>query len=345
VIRHSTITNNTAPVGQGSGVASYGGTLARTEVHSSIIAGNTNSDVDFTNGPANTFQSNDFNLIGTGNALADFNQPGDQTGVTNPMLGAIADNGGPTMTHALLPASPAIDRGDPVAIGGLGEVPQYDQRGNPFTRVQGGRIDIGAFELQPLPAVFFGDYNQNGEVDAADYVVWRKTLGTNVAAYSSADGDGDGVIDQDDYGVWRAHFGETLPPPGAGSGAVISSAALAEPTAHKGNVEDGVASGEGTSGEKQAASQRLNPMPVLASASSLFGPYRPTIRSSLGAQRAIFASRRDESLLAWLVSQPGAKEQFEDSVAAETWECEEMRCADDLYMESVEQVFAQLVGN
>jgi hypothetical protein len=224
-------------------------------------------------------------------------------------------------------------------------VPQYDQRGNPFTRVHGGRIDIGAFELQPLPAPFFGDYNQNGEVDAADYVLWRKTLGTNVAAYSGADGDGDGVIDQDDYGVWRAHFGETLPPPGAGSGSAISSAALAGPAAGKGNMEGGVASGEGTSSEKQAASQRLSPMPVVASASWHFGPYRPTIRSSLGAQRAISASRRDESLLAWLVSQPGAKEHFEDSLAAETWECEDMRWADDLHMESVEQVFAQLAGN
>ena len=72
------------------------------------------------------------------------------------------------------------------------------------------RIDIGAFELQPITAHAVGDYNLNGIVDAADYVVWRKTLGTSVAPpFTGADGDGDATIDQDDYGVWRAHFGQT----------------------------------------------------------------------------------------------------------------------------------------
>ena len=41
----------------------------------------------------------------------------------------------------------------------------------------GGRIDIGAFEVQPIPLAAVGDYNQNGIVDAADYVVWRKAMG------------------------------------------------------------------------------------------------------------------------------------------------------------------------
>jgi hypothetical protein len=36
-------------------------------------------------------------------------------------------------------------------------------------------MDIGAFERQPIPPAVFGDYNHNGLVDAADYVVWRKT--------------------------------------------------------------------------------------------------------------------------------------------------------------------------
>jgi hypothetical protein len=52
---------------------------------------------------------------------------------------------GPTLTHALLPGSPAIDRGDP----NFTPPPTYDQRGNPFVRVFDGRIDIGSFELQP----------------------------------------------------------------------------------------------------------------------------------------------------------------------------------------------------
>ena len=144
-------------------------------------------------------------------------------------LGPLADNGGPTMTHALLAGSPAINAGDPAAMASMGGVPQFDQRGAPFTRVSGGRIDIGAIERQPIPAAVFGDYNQNGVVDAADYVVWRNTLGTTgVPAYSGADGDGDTTIDQDDYGVWRAHFGQTVPAVGAGSGAGQASSVVSQ---------------------------------------------------------------------------------------------------------------------
>ena len=65
-----------------------------------------------------------------------------------------------------------------------------------------------------------GDYNLNGVVDAADYTVWRDTLGQAVTAMSGADGDGDGLIDNDDYDVWKSNFGDTLlPGAGAGSGA------------------------------------------------------------------------------------------------------------------------------
>src|SRR5205823_5578499 len=63
---------------------------------------------------------------------------------TNPMLGPLQDNGGPTFTHALLAGSPAIDAGDPAFVG----PPDYDQRGVGFPRVVNGRIDIGAFEVQ-----------------------------------------------------------------------------------------------------------------------------------------------------------------------------------------------------
>jgi hypothetical protein len=73
-----------------------------------------------------------------------------------------------------------------------------------------------------------GDYNGNGAVDAADYVVWRKTLDTSVPNYSGADGNGNGVVDQDDHAVWRAHFGQTLP---AEAGSLVAAAPAApEPT-------------------------------------------------------------------------------------------------------------------
>jgi predicted outer membrane repeat protein len=70
--------------------------------------------------------------------------PGDQTN-TNPLLGPLHDNGGPTFTHALLPGSPAIDAGDPNFI----PPPFNDQRGCSFDRVFNGRVDIGSFETQP----------------------------------------------------------------------------------------------------------------------------------------------------------------------------------------------------
>jgi len=69
-----------------------------------------------------------------------------------------------------------------------------------------------------------GDYNLNGIVDAPDYVVWRRTLGTNVTMFSGADGNGDGMIDNLDYNVWRSHFGETLSP---GSGAIATNDVVA----------------------------------------------------------------------------------------------------------------------
>ncbi len=54
-----------------------------------------------------------------------------------------------------------------------------------------------------------GDFNNNGTVDAADYVVWRNGLGTTYT--------------QNDYNVWRSHFGQT-----AGSGS-LTGGAVPEP--------------------------------------------------------------------------------------------------------------------
>jgi hypothetical protein len=71
------------------------------------------------------------------------NGPGDQIN-TDPMLGPLQGNGGPTFTQALLLGSPAINAGDPNFIG----PPDYDQRGPDFDRVGNARIDIGSFEVQ-----------------------------------------------------------------------------------------------------------------------------------------------------------------------------------------------------
>ncbi len=64
-----------------------------------------------------------------------------------------------------------------------------------------------------------GDYNGNGVVDAADYVVYRATLGTSGAALA-ADGNQNGVIDAGDYDVFRANFGHQA---GSGAGAQFSA--------------------------------------------------------------------------------------------------------------------------
>jgi hypothetical protein len=156
-IKFSTITKNTASDRFGSGVASTGDNSARTKVLSTIISENTNTDVDFFSGTTNSFVSNGYNLIGDagndGNARGAFNQTGDQVATAadpiNPMLGPLADNGGPTKTHALAPDSPAIDKG--VSFGTT-----TDQRG--LTRPSnsptianapgGDGSDIGAFEKQ-----------------------------------------------------------------------------------------------------------------------------------------------------------------------------------------------------
>jgi hypothetical protein len=63
----------------------------------------------------------------------------------DPLLASLADNGGPTRTHALLPDSVAIDAGaNPQGL-------TFDQRGAGFPRVFGAAPDIGAFEVGPRP--------------------------------------------------------------------------------------------------------------------------------------------------------------------------------------------------
>jgi hypothetical protein len=95
-----------------------------------------------------------------------------------------------------------------------------------LTRLSLGRLTIEQ-SLYLLPPVSnSGDYNGNGFLDAGDYLVWRKSLGTTVNRGTAADGDGSGTIDLPDYIYWRSHFG--IP---AGSGSQISgSVAVPEPS-------------------------------------------------------------------------------------------------------------------
>src|SRR4030095_237334 len=113
---NSTITNNTADSDNNS--AGIGGGIAgnsTTTIKNTIVAGNFNEDgasdaADDISGTIDAASS--FNLIGTGGSGGLTNGVNNnKVGVASPGLGALASNGGPTMTHALLATSPAIETG------------------------------------------------------------------------------------------------------------------------------------------------------------------------------------------------------------------------------------------
>jgi hypothetical protein len=80
------------------------------------------------------------------------------------------------------------------------------------TTTSSGMFSLTPF-TPPFPAIA-GDYNDNGTVDAADYVLWRKLLGTNTQLENEGNGVTPGMVTQEDYNTWRANFGKT---PGAGT--------------------------------------------------------------------------------------------------------------------------------
>jgi hypothetical protein len=138
-IFNCTIAANTGKGAFAAGL--YGGfAVAPTSfVQSTIIANNRASGVELDVGSVVGY------TIPGSNNLIMSSQDGTRvpfdTTVEDPLLGPLQDNGGPTRTHALLPGSPAIDRGK-VSSGVA-----CDQRG--FPRVIGGKPDIGAFEFDP----------------------------------------------------------------------------------------------------------------------------------------------------------------------------------------------------
>lgn len=64
-----------------------------------------------------------------------------------------------------------------------------------------------------------GDFNGDGLVDAADYTIWRDSLGaTGLGPYELGDANGDGSVTAADYAIWKSQFGQTLLASGGGSG-------------------------------------------------------------------------------------------------------------------------------
>lgn len=132
-LRLTTVSGNTGTDGN---LSVYGGTI---NLDHTIVANGTPQDLFRDSGTINAVYS----LVEAPGAAINGTNDHNLFGV-DPKLGPLADNGGPTETHALLPGSPAINVGDPL----IPDPPPTDQRGPGFVRIFNGRVDLGSFELQ-----------------------------------------------------------------------------------------------------------------------------------------------------------------------------------------------------
>jgi predicted outer membrane repeat protein len=226
-LEYSTVTANTAG-GVGGGFLNDGVTV---RVVGSIVSGNDANGIP--NNLVGSFDGGGYNLLGDGD---DLQNASDLTGINDPMLGPLANNGGPTLTHVPLPGSPALDGGDPAAASGVSNVPEFDQRGSMFTRVYGSSIDIGSIEAQSSPSscdfngdslcdgpdidqlvveIASGNHNPDFDltgdalVDLNDRDAWLAQAGAmnlpSGNAYILGDANLDGAVDVSDFNVWNAN--------------------------------------------------------------------------------------------------------------------------------------------
>lgn len=180
-IAFSTITKNVANLGApdepvnrttGGGILNFG----TVSIGNTILAGNTDNRVasdslfspdclsrtDVFDGTFTSFRGNLVGIVNTNCNLSDtifgntaFDMVGTAVSPLDPRLGPLANNGGPTQTHALLSNSPAIDQGTGVTSATFFDCPKTDQRG--LTRPVDGNsdgkadCDVGAFEFGAIP--------------------------------------------------------------------------------------------------------------------------------------------------------------------------------------------------
>jgi hypothetical protein len=143
----------------------------------------------------------------------------------NPSSGVLAELFETGATHFATSSNTKFDLGTIFNAGSGTQdlVLQYLFEGEATSRV-------GVVVYEPIVAVA-GDYNGNGIVDAADYTIWRNTLGSTSDLRANGDNTGASmnVIDQADYSFWKSRFGNTS---GSGSGAgAVAVGAVPEPSA------------------------------------------------------------------------------------------------------------------
>jgi SdrD B-like domain len=166
-LTNSTVSGNSAGTG-GGGIQNSDDHTATLKSANSIIAGNTggSSDPD-ASGPITSLGHN---LIGktdgsTGWVATDLT--GTIAHPLNAMLGALANNGGPTKTLLPLTGSPAINAGSNTLVP---SGTTKDQRG--MTRISGGTVDIGAVEVQlaarSISGMVFNDTDASGTFTTGD---------------------------------------------------------------------------------------------------------------------------------------------------------------------------------
>ena len=155
-LRNVTVANNT---GNGLQTITSGSSTSTFTVGNSILADNGNANF-FESGSGASFNSLGHNLFDDESLPTPM--AGDQVN-TEPLLGPLTNNVGPTPTHALLAGSPAIDAGDDdLAVDAEGNPLATDQRGISFIErsfddptVAGSGVDIGSFERQTFDAAVF----------------------------------------------------------------------------------------------------------------------------------------------------------------------------------------------
>lgn len=224
-ISNSTIARNTS-TGSGGGISTFNSGSPVVTIKSSLIAENTAA----TAGPDvfGVIRTQGFNLVGKTDGSTGFIDPTDLKGtIASPLdpkfePNGPAMNGGATLTLAISPQSPAIDKGSDVSLTGLITT---DQRGSGFLRRRDNPAvsnavtgtDIGAFERHVVN-VF--DFDGDGKTDVgifrppvADWWIYRSSTGSTFAAHFGsstdkpvpADYTGDGKTD---IAFWRPSTGE-----------------------------------------------------------------------------------------------------------------------------------------